>query len=204
MPETRIQTTFRVDADLLKKFRLALVERDTKMTPVIERLIRDWLHGYKFKEDERKTLPTLGSDVELAKADALRGTIEDALTKAANIGVANSVRQRIPDRTSTESTRRDATATPHEKSSPDPWQHVLAELQRRVNHHSFDTWLKPTRFSHSKDGILYVEVPTAEFRHVAEKYSELIQDALATWQTKYDEIQFVTPDNPLGDPAVSS
>jgi len=51
MAEDRVQTTFRVDAGLLKKFRHALLERETKMTPVIEKLIREWLQGYSFERE---------------------------------------------------------------------------------------------------------------------------------------------------------
>jgi chromosomal replication initiator protein len=43
MTEERVQTTFRVDADLLRQFQRAIAERDRKMTPVIEQLIRGWL-----------------------------------------------------------------------------------------------------------------------------------------------------------------
>jgi len=49
MPDQRVQTTIRLDAELLKRLQHALVERETKMNPVMEKLIRDWLHGYSYK-----------------------------------------------------------------------------------------------------------------------------------------------------------
>ncbi|MFZ0801383.1 MAG: chromosomal replication initiator protein DnaA [Terriglobales bacterium] len=51
----RVQTTFRVDPELLKRFRHALLERERKMTPVIEELIQEWLHGYEFRGDQEVT-----------------------------------------------------------------------------------------------------------------------------------------------------
>ena len=54
---------------------------------------------------------------------------------------------------------------------------ILDALEKKINRHSYDTWLKPTRYSHSNGGILFVRVPTAEFRHVGDKYADLIQEA---------------------------
>jgi chromosomal replication initiation ATPase DnaA len=57
MDKNRVQTTFRIDQDLLRTLRHALLERGMKMTPVIEKLIRDWLHGYEFKARPESVLP---------------------------------------------------------------------------------------------------------------------------------------------------
>ena len=45
-----------------------------------------------------------------------------------------------------------------------PWMRILDALEKKINRHSYDTWLKPTRYSHSNGGMLFVRVPTAEFR----------------------------------------
>ena len=60
---------------------------------------------------------------------------------------------------------------------PNPWVRILDALEKKINRHSYDTWLKPTRYSHISNGILFVRVPTAEFRHVGDKYADLIQEA---------------------------
>ena len=39
-------------------------------------------------------------------------------------------------------------------SSPNPWVRVLDALEKKVNRHSYETWLKPTRFSHSQGPTL--------------------------------------------------
>src|SRR3954470_22770675 len=84
--------------------------------------------------------------------------------------------------------------------SPNPWLRILDALEKKINRHSYDTWLKPTRYSHSSNGIMYVRVPTVEFRHVGDKYADLIQEALDNLNMDYQDVEFVTPDN---DPAAT-
>jgi chromosomal replication initiator protein len=81
-----------------------------------------------------------------------------------------------------------------------PWLRILDALEKKINRHSYDTWLKPTRYSHSSNGIMYVRVPTVEFRLVGDKYADLIQEALDNLNMDYQEVEFVTPDN---DPAAT-
>src|SRR5437660_5438280 len=82
-----------------------------------------------------------------------------------------------------------------------PWLRILDALEKKINRHSYDTWLKPTRYSHSSNGIMYVRVPTAEFRHVGDKYADLIQEALDNLNMDYQDVQFVTPeDDPASTP----
>ncbi|HZR64669.1 MAG TPA: chromosomal replication initiator protein DnaA [Terriglobales bacterium] len=84
--------------------------------------------------------------------------------------------------------------------APNPWVRILDALEKKINRHSYDTWLKPTRYSHTSNGIMYVRVPTAEFRHVGDKYADLIQEALDNLNMDYREVEFVTPDD---DPAAT-
>jgi len=77
---------------------------------------------------------------------------------------------------------------------------ILDALEKKINRHSYDTWLKPTRYSHSSNGIMYVRVPTVEFRHVGDKYADLIQEALDNLNMDYQDVQFVTPED---DPAAT-
>ena len=37
-----------------------------------------------------------------------------------------------------------------------PWMRILDALEKKINRHSYDTWLKPTRFSHSNEHTLFV------------------------------------------------
>jgi len=84
--------------------------------------------------------------------------------------------------------------------TPNPWLRILDALEKKINRHSYDTWLKPTRYSHSTDGILFIRVPTAEFRHVGDKYADLIQEAVDNLGLEYQEVKFVTPED---DPAAT-
>src|SRR5437870_10274445 len=81
-----------------------------------------------------------------------------------------------------------------------PWLRILDALEKKINRHSYDTWLKPTRYSHSSNGIMYVRVPTNEFRSVGDKYADLISEALDNLNMDYQDVQFVTPDD---DPAAT-
>src|ERR1700730_15121947 len=79
--------------------------------------------------------------------------------------------------------------------SPNPWTRILDALEKKVNRHSYDTWLKPTRYSHSSGGTLFVRVPTAEFQHVSDKYEDLIQEAIDNLGLEFSNVKFVTPED---------
>ena len=84
---------------------------------------------------------------------------------------------------------------------PNPWVRILDALEKKVNRHSYDTWLKPTRYSHASNGVLFVRVPTAEFRHVGDKYADLIQEAVDNLGLGYEDVKFVTAeDDPSNTP----
>jgi len=78
---------------------------------------------------------------------------------------------------------------------PNPWARILDALEKKVNRHSYDTWLKPTRYSHASNGVLFVRIPTAEFRHVGDKYGDLIQEAVDVLGLGYEDVKFVTADD---------
>jgi chromosomal replication initiator protein len=84
--------------------------------------------------------------------------------------------------------------------APNPWSRILDALEKKINRHSYDTWLKPTRYSHSSGGILFIRVPTVEFRQVGDKYADLIQEAIDNLGLEYQDVQFVTPED---DPAAT-
>src|SRR5215471_9927970 len=78
---------------------------------------------------------------------------------------------------------------------PNPWARILDALEKKINRHSYDTWLKPTRFSHAEQGVLFVRVPTPEFRHVGDKYADLIQEAIDNLGLEFQDVKFVTADD---------
>jgi chromosomal replication initiator protein len=84
-------------------------------------------------------------------------------------------------------------------ASANPWVRILDALEKKINRHSYDTWLKPTRFSHSEGAILFVRVPTPEFRHIGEKYADLIQEAIERLGLEFQDVEFVTPE-PVAPP----
>ena len=76
-------------------------------------------------------------------------------------------------------------SVPSTSLAPNPWVRILDALEKKINRHSYDTWLKPTRYSHASGGILFIRVPTAEFRHVGDKYADLIQEAIDNLGLEY-------------------
>ncbi|HZC24304.1 MAG TPA: chromosomal replication initiator protein DnaA, partial [Candidatus Binatia bacterium] len=84
--------------------------------------------------------------------------------------------------------------------TPNPWARILDALEKKINRHSYDTWLKPTRYSHASGGILFVRVPTVEFRHAGDKYADLIQEAIDVLGLGFNDVKFVTPED---DPAAT-
>jgi len=77
-------------------------------------------------------------------------------------------------------------------TSPNPWVLVLDALEKKVNRHSYETWFKPTRFSHCQGPTLFVRVPTPDFCHIGEKYGDLISEAIENLGLEYQDVEFVT------------
>src|SRR5205085_10667205 len=80
-----------------------------------------------------------------------------------------------------------------------PWMRILGALEKKVNRHSYETWLKPTRYSHAVGKVMFIRVPTPEFRHIGEKYGDLICEAVDNLGLEFEDFQFVTVDE---DPSV--
>ncbi len=72
------------------------------------------------------------------------------------------------------------------------WVRILAALEKKINRQSFDTWLKPTRFSHLSGKTLFVRIPSAEFHHIGQKYADLIQEAIENLQLEIEGVTFQT------------
>jgi chromosomal replication initiator protein len=84
-------------------------------------------------------------------------------------------------------------------AAPNPWLQILAALEKKVIRQSFETWLKPTRYSHTAGRTLYVRVPSPEFQHIGDKYGDLIQEAIDLQALDLDDVSFVTAEE---DPSI--
>jgi chromosomal replication initiator protein len=80
-----------------------------------------------------------------------------------------------------------------------PWLQILAALEKKVVRNSFETWLKPTRYSHAAGRTIYVRVPSPEFQHIGDKYGDLIQEAIDINSLEFDDVCFVTAEE---DPSI--
>jgi len=80
-----------------------------------------------------------------------------------------------------------------------PWLQILSALEMKVIRQSFETWFKPTRYSHIAGRTLYVRVPSPEFQHLGDRYSDLIQEAIEQHGLELDDVCFVTAEE---DPSI--
>ena len=80
------------------------------------------------------------------------------------------------------------------------WMRILGALERKLQRQSYNTWLKPTRFSHLNGRTLYVRIPSAQFSFIAEKYSDLIQEAIDNLALEVDQVKFVTAEEDPSEP----
>jgi chromosomal replication initiator protein len=72
------------------------------------------------------------------------------------------------------------------------WQEVLSYLKTKVNSQSYQTWLRPTRFSHTADQTLVVRVPNREFQEwIQENYGSAIQAALEKLPLGLKDVSYV-------------
>ena len=78
------------------------------------------------------------------------------------------------------------------------WVRILGALEKKINRQSFETWLKPTRFSRVVDKTLYVRIPSAQFEHIGDKYGDLIDEAIEKMALEIDQVKYETPQQ---DPA---
>lgn len=79
------------------------------------------------------------------------------------------------------------------------WQQILNYLKTKVNTQTYQTWLRPTRFSRLDDQTLYVRVPNREFKDwIPEHFGQLITDALERLRLGSILIDYVFEES--GDP----
>lgn len=85
-------------------------------------------------------------------------------------------------------------------ASANPWIQILSALEKKINRHSYDTWLKPTRYSHAQGAVIVVRVPNPDFRHIGEKYADLIQEAIENLGLQFQDVEFVADESPANTP----
>ena len=72
------------------------------------------------------------------------------------------------------------------------WQEILGYLKGKVNTQSYQTWLRPARFSHVTQDALVVRVPNREFQDwIQEHYGSLINEALSQLHVDVRKVEYV-------------
>ncbi len=81
-----------------------------------------------------------------------------------------------------------------------PWVRILGALQKKVNRQAYETWFKPTLFSHAEGSVLVVRVPTAKFEGMGDRYADLIGEAIDALRLPYERVEFVLPETGPASP----
>jgi chromosomal replication initiator protein len=77
------------------------------------------------------------------------------------------------------------------------WVRILGALEKKINRQSFETWLKPTRYSRMVGKTLFVRIPSNQFEHIGDKYGDLIEEAIEKLGFEIDDVKFETaPQDP--------
>lgn len=71
------------------------------------------------------------------------------------------------------------------ESGESAWNSAKEMLACRINKHSFETWLMPVKAVGSRDGKIYLTLPSRDFEHVQVKFGKHIQDALNGLHVEY-------------------
>ena len=82
------------------------------------------------------------------------------------------------------------------------WVRILAALEKKINRQSYETWLKPTRFSHLEGKKLFVRIPSSDFQHIGDRYADLIQEAIDNLGLDVETVVFTTPEQDPHAPKV--
>ncbi len=83
------------------------------------------------------------------------------------------------------------------EGSMNAWQEVLGYLKSKISHENYQTWLRPTRYSHQEGPTLVVRVPNQEFKDwIQEHYGATIQEALQQLNVGAAEVRLL-PDESL-------
>ena len=82
------------------------------------------------------------------------------------------------------------------------WVRILSALEKKINRQSYETWLKPTRFSHLEGRKLFVRIPSTDFQHIGDRYADLIQEAIDNLALDVDSVVFATPEQETRVPKV--
>jgi len=76
------------------------------------------------------------------------------------------------------------------------WQEVLGYLKTKVNPQSYQTWLRPTRFSQVSNGTLFVQVPNREFQEwIQDNYQGLVKESISQLDLPYCDVRYIFPED---------
>ena len=76
------------------------------------------------------------------------------------------------------------------------WLQVLNYLKTKVNTQSYQTWLRPTRFSHVDKEAIVVFVPNREFEEwIQDNYAPLVTEALQHLNIGVTQIRYILGEN---------
>jgi hypothetical protein len=164
-------------------------------------------------EREKPSTEAMSRSEERAwkRRQAVKATVDHFIAKA-GLGLSNAIRKTMHSLSLTQQqVESDLAMIKYEPPSPppekklrrpceqisderNPWKKILGTLKSKINPHSYETWLAPTRYDHMEGDVLYVRVPSIEFRHAGDKYGALIREAIDGLGLELADVKFVTAD----------
>lgn len=83
---------------------------------------------------------------------------------------------------------------PADSAAEQAWRRIQEFLSKRLNVQSFTTWLRPTRGLRLDAGVLTVLIPSAVFSHIADRYKDLIKEALTELGLDIQRVELALPE----------
>lgn len=85
-----------------------------------------------------------------------------------------------------------------------PWEQILEHLQKALSPQSYSTWLKPARFSHVENSVVFVRVPNDTFcTWFAQNCQALVSQALGKLPEKLDRVEMISGSAASSKPKVT-
>jgi hypothetical protein len=220
--EYRLATTYRFPVSVLVKWReLQRHGHKSEVTPIRRKpavaaekpLPKREEPAATKPEREKPSTEAMSRSEERAwkRRQAVKATVDHFIAKA-GLGLSNAIRKTMHSLSLTQQqVESDLAMIKYEPPLPppekklrrpceqisderNPWKKILGTLKSKINPHSYETWLAPTRYDHMEGGVLYVRVPSIEFRHAGDKYGALIREAIDGLGLELADVKFVTAD----------
>lgn len=72
------------------------------------------------------------------------------------------------------------------------WAALMQEIEKRLNHESFNTWFKPVTLHSTQDDTIFFGVPTVSYKNwISESYGDILEESLTATGLDGHRVDFV-------------